>query len=236
MIAIYKREMRAYFTTPIGYIFSALLMAVSAWFFMSYTLQRGASSNYSTYFQMIIILFIAIIPLLTMKLMSEERKLKTEQLLLTGPVSLSGIVISKFLAALSVFGGTFLVASVIYFIPLSLYGNPNASIYFSCVLATLLVGSAFISIGIFVSSLTENQFIAAFGTMAFIILLVLISNLNNYINNEFLRTVLSGFSVTSRYAYFASGVFDWPSFLYYVSISGVFLFLTVRALEKRRWS
>ena len=75
--------MRAYFTTPIGYIFSALLMAVSAWFFMSYTLQRGASSNYSTYFQMIIILFIAIIPLLTMKLMSEERKLKTEQLLLT---------------------------------------------------------------------------------------------------------------------------------------------------------
>ena len=110
MIAIYKREMRAYFTTPIGYIFSALLMAVSAWFFMSYTLQRGASSNYSTYFQMIIILFIAIIPLLTMKLMSEERKLKTEQLLLTGPVSLSGIVLSKFLDALSVFAGTLIVA------------------------------------------------------------------------------------------------------------------------------
>lgn len=236
MIAIYKREMRAYFTTPIGYIFSALLMAVSAWLFMSYTLQKGENSSYPSYFQIIIILFIAIIPLLTMKLMSEERKLKTEQLILTGPVSLTGIVISKFLAAFSVFGGTFLVASVIYYIPLSLYGKPNPAVYFCCVFATLLVGAAFISIGIFISSLTENQFIAAFGTMAAIILLVLISGLNSYINNEFLRSVLSGLSVTSRYAYFASGVFDWPSLLYYISISGVFLFLTVRALEKRRWS
>ncbi len=236
MTAIYKREMRAYFTTPIGYIFSALLLAVSAWFFMSYTLQAGASSNYASYFSIIIILFVAIIPLLTMKLMSEERKLKTEQLLLTGPVSLWGIVVSKFLAALTVFGGTFVVASFIYYIPLAMYGNPNATIYFSCVFATLLVGSAFIAIGIFISSLTENQFIAAFGTMASIILLVLISGLNTYINNEFLRSVISGLSVTARYSYFASGVFDWPSLLYYVSIVGVFLFLTVRALEKRRWS
>ncbi|MGN1095512.1 MAG: ABC transporter permease [Eubacteriales bacterium] len=236
MIAIYKREMRAYFTTTIGYIFVAILMAVSGWLFMSYTLQKGSSSSYSSYFQMMVILFIAIIPLLTMKLMSEERKLKTEQLVLTGPVTLTGIVMAKFLAAFTVFGGTFIVSSLIYYIPLSLYGNPNAAVYFCCVFATLLVGAAFISIGIFVSSLTENQFIAAFGTMAAIMLLVLISNLNSYINNEFLRAVLSGLSVTARYSGFASGVFDWPALLYYVSISGVFIFLTVRALEKRRWS
>ena len=92
MVAIYKREMRSYFSSPIGYIFVALFMAVSAWFFMSYTLQKGQSSDFGTYFQMIIVLFVAIIPLLTMKLMSEERKLKTEQLILTGPVTLGGIV------------------------------------------------------------------------------------------------------------------------------------------------
>ena len=111
MTAIYKREMRAYFSSPIGYIFVALFMAVSAWFFMSYTLQQGQSSDFGTYFQMIIVLFVAILPLLTMKLMSEERKLKTEQLILTGPVTLGGIVVSKFLAAFSVFGGAFLLSS-----------------------------------------------------------------------------------------------------------------------------
>ena len=121
MIAIYKREMRSYFTSPIGYIFVALFMAVSAWFFMSYTLQQGESSNFGTYFQMILVLFVAILPLLTMKLMSEERKLKTEQLILTGPVSLAGIVMAKFFAAASVFGGAFLLSSFIYYIPLSLY-------------------------------------------------------------------------------------------------------------------
>ena len=73
MTAIYKREMRAYFSSPIGYIFVALFMAVSAWFFMSYTLQKGSNSDFGTYFQMIVVLFVAIIPLLTMKLMSEER-------------------------------------------------------------------------------------------------------------------------------------------------------------------
>jgi ABC-2 type transport system permease protein len=202
---------------------------------MSYTLQQGENSNFGTYFQMIIVLFVAIIPLLTMKLMSEERKLKTEQLILTGPVTLGGIVISKFLAAFTVFGGAFLLSSFIYYIPLFMYGTPNTVIYFCCVFATLLAGAAFIAIGVFISSLTENQFIAAFGTMTVIIPFLFASSLNSYINNELLRAVLSGISITSRYSSFSAGVFDWPALLYYISLCGTFLFLTVRVLEKRRW-
>ena len=235
MIAIYKREMRSYFTSPIGYIFVAIFMAVSAWFFMSYTLQQGENSNFGTYFQMIIVLFVAILPLLTMKLMSEERKLKTEQLILTGPVSLGGIVISKFLAAFTVFGGAFLLSSFIYYIPLFMYGTPNTVIYFCCVFVTLLAGAAFISMGVFISALTENQFIAAFGTMTLMIPFLFASSLNSYINNELVRNILSGISITARYSSFSSGVFDWPALLYYISVCGVFLFLTVRVLEKRRW-
>ena len=235
MVAIYKREMRAYFSSPIGYIFVALFMAVSAWFFMSYTLQQGENSNFGTYFQMIIVLFVAILPLLTMKLMSEERKLKTEPLILTGPVSLGGIVVSKFLAAFTVFGGAFLLSSFIYYIPLFMYGTPNTVIYFCCVFATLLAGAAFISMGVFVSSLTENQFIAAFGTMTLMIPFLFASSLNGYINNELVRVILSGISITARYNSFSAGVFDWPALLYYVSLCGTFLFLTVRVLEKRRW-
>ncbi len=236
MIAIYKREMRSYFTSPIGYIFVALFMAVSAWFFMSYTLQAGENSNFGTYFQMILVLFIAILPLLTMKLMSEERKLKTEQLILTGPVTLGGLVMAKFLAAFSVFAGAFLLSSFIYYIPLMLYGNPSAVIYFCCVFAVLLGGAAFIAMGVFVSALTENQFIAAFGTMAMIIPFLFASSLNSYINNELVRAILSGISITARYTSFAAGIFDWAALLYYFSLCGTFLFLTVRVLEKRRWS
>jgi ABC-2 type transport system permease protein len=235
MIAIYKREMRSYFTSSIGYIFVALFMAVSAWFFMSYTLQQGENSNFGTYFQMILVLFVAILPLLTMKLMSEERKLKTEQLILTGPVSLAGIVMAKFLAAFSVFGGAFLLSSFIYYIPLALYGTPNTVIYFCSVFAVLLGGAAFISMGVFVSALTENQFIAAFGTMAMMIPFLFASSLNGFINNELIRKILSGISITSRYSSFATGVFDWPALLYYISLCGIYLFLTVRVLEKRRW-
>ena len=106
---------------------------------------------------------------------------------------------------------------------------------FICQLA-ILAGAAFISMGVLVSALTENQFIAAFGTMAMIIPFLFASSLNTYINNEFVRAILSGISITARYASFAAGIFDWAALLYYFSLCGVFLFLTVRVLEKRRWS
>ena len=108
--------------------------------------------------------------------------------------------------------------------------------YAGCVIGVLLVGSAFISIGIFISSLTENQFISALGTICAIILLLFISSLNSYINNEFIRGILSGISITSRYTYFANGIFSYDALLYFLSLSAVFLFFTVRVFEKRRWA
>ena len=116
-----------------------------------------------------------------------------------------------------------------------MYGTPNTVIYFCCVFATLLAGAAFISIGVFISALTENQFIAALGTMTVIIPFLFASSLNSYINNELVRAILSGISITARYSSFSAGVFDWASLLYYISLCGTFLFLTVRVLEKRRW-
>jgi ABC-2 type transport system permease protein len=89
--------------------------------------------------------------------------------------------------------------------------------------------------GVFISALTENQFIAAFGTMTLIIPFLFANSLNSYINNVTVRAILSSISITSRYNSFAAGVFDWSALLYYVSLCGTFLFLTVRVLEKRRW-
>ena len=236
MFAIYKREMRAYFSSPVGYMFCAIFFAVSAFLFMIYNVQAGENASYASYFSVLLYLFIVIIPLLTMKLVSEERKMRTDQLVMTAPVTLAGIVMGKYLAALTMFGGMFVATSAIYYIPLALYGTPNAAMYIGCVIGIFLIGSAFIAIGIFISSLTENQFIAAFGTIGAIVFLLLVSALNNYINSEVIRNFLSGISVTSRYTYFSYGIFSYDSLIYYVSLSAVFLFLTVRVLEKRRWS
>ena len=236
MFAIYKREMRAYFSSPVGYMFCAIFFAVSAFLFMIYNVQAGESASYSSYFSVLLYLFIVIIPLLTMKLISEERKMRTDQLVMTAPVTLLGIVMGKYLAALTMFGGMFIATSAIYYIPLHLHGTPNAAMYIGCVIGIFLIGAAFIAIGIFISSLTENQFIAAFGTIGAIVFLLLVSALNSYINSEVIRSFLSGLSVTSRYNYFAYGIFSYDSLIYYVSLSAVFLFLTVGVLEKRRWS
>ena len=236
MLAIYKREMRYFFTSPVGYVFVAIFFAVSAGIFMSLTVQKGADANYTQYYTYVIMLCIVEVPLLTMKLISEERKMKTDQLILTAPVSLFGIVMAKFLAAYTLFGGSFLVSSIIYYIPLKAYGTPDTAVYIGSVIAVLLIGAAFIAVGEFISSLTENQFLAAFGTIAAICLLVFAQTINSYINSEFIRRIFSAISVTSRYTYFMYGIFDWSALIYYVSLIAAFLFLTVRVFEKRRWS
>ena len=236
MIAIFKREMRSYFTSPVGYMFCAIFFAVSGFLFMLNTVQAGESANYASYFSILLFLFIVIIPLLTMKLVSEERKMKTDQLIMTAPVTLFDIVMGKYLAALTMFGSAFLSSSVLYYIPLAIYGKPNAGLYIGCVVGVFLVGSAFISIGIFISSLTENQFISAFGTIGAIIFLLFVSALNSFINNAAIRNFLNGLSITTRYTYFSNGILRYDSLLYFISLSAVFLFFTIRVFERRRWS
>ncbi|HHW24573.1 MAG TPA: ABC transporter permease [Bacillota bacterium] len=234
MLAIYKREMLSYFTSPIGYVFMGVFLAVSGFIFSLATLQQGVDSDVGTYFTIMLFVFVVVIPLLTMKSFSEERRSRTEQLLLTSPVSLFGMVFGKFLAAYTMFAITY-IASCFNYIALYKFGNPNTGQLVGYSIAILLIGAAFVSVGIFISSLTENQIIAAIGTIAVILIFLLASFLNQYIDVYAIRAVLSWISVYSRFGNFTHGVFDFNAVLYYFSISGVFLFLTVRIYEKRRW-
>lgn len=235
MFAIYKRELRSYFISPIGYIFIAAFLCVSGILFSYTTIQAGEASSVGTYFSLLLMLFIIVLPLLTMKLFSDERRLRTESLLLSAPVSLMGMVAAKFLAAYTVFAGTFLV-SCLDFIALYSHGEPNTAIIIGNVIAILLVGGACIAIGVFVSSLTENQLIAAIGTMLIIAFFVFTTVLNGYIDSYAVRAVLSWISIFDRFVNFSYGYFDFNATVYYISLSFVFLFLTVRVYEKRRWS
>ena len=201
MTAVYLRELRSYFITPIGYIYAAMFLAVS-----------GLLFGYA-----------------------DDRRLKTEQLLLTSPVSLFGMVMGKYLAALTVFAATLAVNSFNFFL-LYRYGTPNGAVIAANVLGVFFLGAAFIAVGVFLSSVTENQLIAAVSSIAVIGMLILLSFLADEIPVVWVRTVIDWFSVMSRYAPFTNGLLDISAIIYYVSFAAVFLFLTVRVYENRRWS
>ncbi len=233
MIAIYKREMRAYFTTPIGYIFLAFFLSVSALTF-SLTTLYAQTTAVTGYFQVLLYGMIVLLPLLTMKLFSEERKQKTEQLLLTAPVTLWGMVMAKFLAAFSVYVGA-LTLTLFYFPILEIYGSVKLGMLFGNYFALLFAGAAMIAIGLFVSALTENQLTAAVGTIALLLLQVAFSLINSLLGDYWARFIVGSLSIFSRFQTFAQGIFDFSAVIYYLSFAAIFLFLTVAVFHRRRY-
>ncbi len=234
MLAIFKKEMRTYFTTPIGYIFIAVFLALEGLNFCMTTLWLQ-SSDMSYFFTISLFLFVILIPILTMKSFSEEKRTKTEQLLLTAPINLYAMVGAKYLAALTLFAGTALLSDTMFLL-LPIYGTAHPSILCGNIIALLLVGAAFIAIGLFISSLTENQFTAVIASIAVLLVLLVLNVVNNYIDVYFIRSIISWFSIFSRYQNFTYGIFDFAAIFYYLSIAVVFLFLTVRVYERRRWN
>lgn len=233
MFAIYKKELRSYFVNPIGYVYVALFLAISSLLFTYTTLYSG-TCEVNVYYTFMLYLFAILIPLLTMRMLSEEKKSKTEQILLTSPVSLFSVIFAKYLAAFTLFAGT-LLASCANFIVLYFYGEPNSVIMFSTTLGILLIGSAFVAIGIFVSACTENQLVSALVTIVSIAATLVIGILASYVKFTPLRVVMKWLSVFDRFYVFTYGYFDIVALLYYVSITVVFIFLTIRVYEKRRW-
>ena len=234
MFAIFKKELRSYFLNAIGYVYVGVFLAVSA-LLCCYTTLGMKSYDTAEYFTYIIFSFIVLIPLLTMKLFSEEKKLRTEQLLMTAPVSIWGMVLGKFFAAFTLFVSS-VVVSCINFFPLYTYANAEGlnDAYASAV-GPVGIGMAFIAIGLFVSSLTENQLAAAIITVAIIVAMLVLNLVNQFIDNYFIRFIIDWVCFVSRFSTFVSGMLDPSALLYYISITAVFLLLTVRVYDKRRW-
>jgi len=235
MKAIFKREFYAYFTTPLGYVFAGLFLCANSLIFGFCTLKAGASSDVYTYFSYLIMGFILVIPILTMKLFAEEKKNKSEVLLLTAPVMLWKVVTAKFLASYSLFIGVLLLGSI-NFIVLYCYGTPNVAVVFGSLFGVALVGAACIAVGMFISALTENQLIACIGGMGVLLFFVMTSFFNSAITSKGLRVILSWISILTRFQKFCYGIFDFPALIYFVSLTAIFIFLTVRVFESRRWA
>ena len=234
MLAIYKRELRSYFVGVIGYVFLVIYLAIAGILF-SYTTMFSMSADVTNYFTLMLVFSGIALPLLTMKSFSEERKTKTEQLVLTAPVSLPSMVLGKFLASYTVFAGATLLTSL-YFLFLIPYAKLKFAVLFGNLIALLLVGMVFIAIGIFVSALTENQLSAAIGTIAIILGFLGVGLINSLIPTSYaIRYVFDAISIFTRFQSFVNGYFEFASVIYYLSVSSIFVWLTIRVYDRRRF-
>lgn len=242
MGAIYRREMGAFFTSSIAYVFLAVFYLASGFFFYTSSLY-SATTDMSGVFSSLFLVVTILIPVLTMRLFSEEKKQKTEQGLLTAPVSIGGIVLGKYFAALTMY--TIGIAILfLYALILSFLGVVTWGIVIANVLALFLLGAAFIAVTLFVSSLTENQVVAAVVGILALLALYMLDVIARYaeswtITSEylpFIPAILNALSFYTRYSNFTAGLFDPASVLFYISTAVIFNFFTVRVFEKRRWS
>ena len=234
MLEIAKKDLKLYFYSPVGYVCIAVLWAFFGYLFYQLLL-TGSTSFVPTVYRTMFTWCMMIIPILTMRTISEERKNKTDQILLTTPVGVGAIVGGKFLAAMCVYTiillGTLLPCMVLEYL-----GNPAWGMILGNIAASLLYGAAMIAIGIFISSFTLNQISAAVGTLAAAIFLMIIDSLSASAGSRVISTLVRWISFNARYEPFAQGLFSITNAIFFLSVAAVFLFLTARRIESRRWN
>lgn len=237
MIAVFKREWRAYFTTPIGYAALAVLFFVSGLLFGVMNLMVGSASLsgvFSSYFVWATVLII--LPVLTMRSFSEEKRQRTDQALLTAPVSLTSIVFGKFLAALLLFAMG-LCITFVYTAVIATQVTPDLMVVIGNYFGMLLLAGMVIAAGLFFSSLTESQFIAFFATLVFSVLLMGVDLLSGlFSSSDVMMQVVEFFSVYARYSEFTKGIISYDNIFFFLSMQALFLYLTVHVLDRKRWA
>jgi ABC-2 type transport system permease protein len=233
MRAIFRREFRAYFQSPLGYVLVAALYFFSGYYFFTHNLY-GNTTNMTRLFELLFPVVLFLVPVLTMRLLSEDKRARTDQLLLTAPVSRLGIVLGKYGAAVLVFliaiAATLLQAAV-----LSVVARPDWPAIWGIFIGLLLLGSALIAICMFLSALTESQVIAAVTGFVVGLFLMLVDALALVVNSSLLQTLFRQLSFKGRYLPFTLGVLELPNVIFFLSISALFVFLTTALLDRGRW-
>lgn len=287
MIAVFKHEMRTYFHSLTAYVFGAFLLVVVGVGAMLYNIQ-AAVSNFEFVLSFSSLVFVVIVPILTMRVIAEERRQKTDQLLYSLPISTTQVILGKYLALLVVY---LIPLCVICLYPLifSQFGDVYLLTSYGSILAFFILGAALIALGVFLSSLTDNQGFAAgisvavillnyysvslseytsstaFGSLvALYVLTVVLAFLIRYLTKNdtlaygvclvllvglavsyfmdsslfegLLPRLMEQLSLFERFTAFVNGVFDLTAIVYYLSVIGLFLFLSVQSLEKRRYN
>jgi ABC-2 type transport system permease protein len=249
--SIAKRELQAYFTSPIAYALIAVFLVLVGFFFYSLIMWFNSQAMqmaqnpyyaqqvninqmvYGPLFHNMSIILLLIIPLLTMRLLAEEKRIGTEELLYTSPVSIGQIILGKYLASLIVLAAT-LALTLVHAAFAFAYGNPELAPLLCGYLGLFLLGAAFLAIGIFFSSLTENQIVAAVLTFGALLLFWVLGWAAGSAGG-FWKEVLNYLSFFQHFDNLTRGILDTSDLAYYVSFAGFGLFLTHSVVQSRRW-
>lgn len=234
MKAIIKRELSAYFNSAIGYVFLAIFFLFSGLFFFATSLNSN-STDLGYVFSSLLMLVVFLIPILTMRLISEEKKQKTDQALLTAPISLISIALGKYLSALIVYTISISV-TLLYAVVLSFFNAPDWTSIIGHFIGLFLLGASLIAINLFISSVTESQVIAAVCGFAVGLLVLFMDAIKSLISIDLVGTIIKNISFVQHYNNFTMGILNIADLVFFLSVCALFIFLTVRVFEKRRWS
>ncbi len=224
MWAVFKKEFKSYFLSPIGYVVIGIFLFVFSVFFYLTTIDFGTVNLGSLYYYTALYGLMIIVPILTMRMFAEERKAGTEQILLTSPVKMSSVVFGKLFAALAVIIIT-LIISLMYFFIVMHFGTPNIKVVLVHILGFILVSSAGLSIGMFASSITENQIIAGVITIAFLIMSIFMQDLNN---------VFANLAIMNYYQDFPNGVISFKEVISLLAFTAMFTSFTIMVMQRRK--
>jgi len=251
ILAIAHKELRAYFASPIAWVILGLFALLFGWFFYAFLVlfvrqsmqvgQMGMGQqtvNVNLYMirpllQNATVIMLFVLPMITMRTYSEEKRSGTMELLLTSPVTDLQIIVGKFLGAMALYVAMLLVTAL-YVSLLFFYGSPEWRPVLTGYLGLLLLGGCFVSVGLLVSSMTRNQIVAGMATFGVFLMLWVISWIADF-SGPMTRTVVSYLSITEHFDDFAKGIIDTKHLVYYLSFITFGLFLTAKAVDSERW-
>jgi ABC-2 type transport system permease protein len=229
---LFRKELRCHFSSMAGFVFLAVFWAASGFYF-SLTQLAAGNGDIKAFFTAFAPVLMFVLPLLTMRLYAEERNMRTEEMLLSAPVSLSSVILGKYAAAMAVFGIA-LAPSLAFPGILAYLRAPDLLSAGGCYFGLALTASAYISLGLFVSVCTESQTAAAAATYAVFLFMYLISPQGGMAPPGIAGRTAAFFSLSARFTGFSYGIFNFADVFYYLSASALFIFLSVFALEDRR--
>jgi len=228
-----QKELRSFFNSPVAYVILTLFLLIAGWFFSAGLFLIGQADMRDLVSVVIPLAFLFFVPAMTMRLIAEEKKSGTLELLVTLPVRDVEVVLGKFLAALGLLASALLLTFA-YPLTLAILGNPDGGALFGAYLGLVLLGAGYLAIGTFTSGLTQNQIVAFIAGFVIIFALFMLDKVLVFFTGP-VASVLEYLSVTYHFENIARGVIDTRDLVYFLSLIAVFLFLAVRSLEARKW-
>lgn len=229
-----QRELAAYFYSPIAYAVLTIFLLITGIFFVSTTFTPGAESSLRRLVEIMPVILVVVLPIITMRLLSDEFRSGTIETLMTAPVAETDVIFGKFFGAI-VFYAVMLASTLLFAVIVASFGRLDWGLLFSAYVGMLLLGALYIAVGLFFSACTANQIIAA---VCSVIVLMVFTFLADYLASQqagVLGICLHHLSIQEHYRDFTRGLLDTNHLIFFLTSTGLFLFLGVKVLETRRW-